>query len=298
MNPDFMKQLWVGYKPIDWLDVSVTDNIFKYPPSIQEQVQDARSDIYTQEIAKGKKIRDSDLYRVHAMDISDEQCCLELGLMKWSEHHIMKKYEHLWEQLMPDQYPNGIACSALIETNDWYYIFGERSQNYGTRIWWAVAMIGGTLQPDEWKVFSYIWFYDHILRELYEEIGIKDQYVYDSNIVGIQRMQNGGIAFVYYLRLQISSDEVQYMFDTNSDDEFRAIQMIHKDKVINFLYTLCYKNWILHRTLWLNIDYIKEITKHTTVYEKHQDILDKHYNSQSKINLFGWILDFLGWFKR
>jgi hypothetical protein len=95
MNPDFMKQLWVGYKPIDWLDVSVTDNIFKYPPSIQEQVQNARSDIYTQEIAKGKKIRDSDLYRVHTMDISNEKCCLELELMKWSELYIMKKYEHL-----------------------------------------------------------------------------------------------------------------------------------------------------------------------------------------------------------
>lgn len=241
----------------------MTDKVYKYPPAIQKQVEEKRKILYEEEIAKGKKMRDSDLYRVDAMDISDDSCSLSLGRMKWSEQFILKHHKELWEQLDASEYPNGIAVSALIETNDGYFIFGERWDIYATRQTWDIAMIGGTLQPDETQVNSYQWFYDHIVQELTEETGIADQYIYNSMIVGIQRMQNGWIAFVYYFKLTIDSTEILKLFDLREDMEMSALKFVAKTEVIGFLKDLCFKDWILRRTMGLQIDYLEEIFRNT-----------------------------------
>ncbi len=89
-------------------------------------MKEKRTIKYAEEIAKGKKMRDSDLYRVNNMNINDEKCSLELGLMKWSELHIARYLEQELELLDEKNYPHGIAIASLIETNDAYFIFGER----------------------------------------------------------------------------------------------------------------------------------------------------------------------------
>ena len=89
-------------------------------------MEEKRTIKFAEETAKGKKMRDSDLYRVDTMDISDDRCSLSLGTMKWSELHIARYLDQELELLDEKNYPHGIAIASLIETNDAYFIFGER----------------------------------------------------------------------------------------------------------------------------------------------------------------------------
>lgn len=197
------------------------------------------------------------------MDISDDRCSLSLGTMKWSELHIARYLDQELELLDEKNYPHGIAIASLIETNDAYFIFGERWNTSAGKDVWQISMIWWTLQPDEAIVDSYRWFYDHILRELHEEVWIGDQYIFDNKIVGIQRMQNGWIGFIYYLRLNLSKDQCMYMFEQENDEEFQALKFVAKTEVIGFLKDLCFKDWILRRTMGLQIDYLEEIFRNT-----------------------------------
>lgn len=259
MNPNFMKTLRKWWKPIDWLDVSLSWKVFKYPAEIQKQIEIKQNEMYVREVAKGKKIRDDDLYRVDEIEISEVSCRLSLGIMKWSELFLIKHYPEIWEQLEEKYFSNGIACSALVETSDGFFLFWERSNKYAGRNGWEIGMIGGTLSPDEWKVYSFQWFYDHLLRELHEEAGVWSEYVQDAKMVGIQRMSNGGIAFLYYLSLHVAKNEVDTLFTQEHDGEFQWLQYIPRAEVIGFLKDLCFEHGILKKTMGLQIDYLEEI---------------------------------------
>lgn len=290
MNPIFMKILWKWWKPIDWLDITVTNKVFKYPSIIQAKVEKKRAAIFISETEKGKKIRDSDLYRVDDIDISGDGCKIGLWIMRWSEHYVMRYLSKSKALLTEKSLSNGIACSALIETNDGYFVFWERGNNNAGSKGWQIALVGWTLHPDEGKVDSYLWFYDHVLRELQEETGIASQYIYDSKFVGIQRMYNGGIGFVYYLRLWIWKDAVQYLFEQENDGEFQSLKFVPRDEVKGFLENICFKNGVLKRTMGLQIDYLEEIFRNNRD-EKSQ----KNERKENRPNVVEFLLYLFGW---
>jgi hypothetical protein len=263
MNPNFMKILWKWWKPVDWLDVSVTGNIFSYPPEIQQQIDEKWNAMYISETAKGKKMRDSPLYRVEMINISDEQCSIWLGEMKYSQLFIPKHVPSILEFIDPQYYPNGIAVGTLIETSDGYFIFGTRGKVHAGRQWWEIAMIGGTLQPDETQVDSSQGFVDHLYKEIQEETWVWSQYIQDTKLVGIQRMSNGGIAFTYYIKLLLEKDNVQEIFEKESDEELASLKFLPNNEVIEFLKESSFdKNWNIIRSLGMSVEYIQEILAH------------------------------------
>ena len=112
---------------------------------------------------------------------------------------------------------------------------------------------------------TYVWFYDHVCRELLEETGVEASTVADAKIVWIQRMQNGWIAFIYYLALTLTEEEIAAAFAQRSDDEITDLVYIDRVQVRDYLYDACYEDDDLKRTLWLCCEYVDEILKNTEV---------------------------------
>jgi hypothetical protein len=263
MNPNFLKILWKWWKPVDWLGISVTGKVFAYPKEIQEQIDTKWNEMYERETAKGKKMRDSPLYRIDSLDITEETCRISLWVMKYSQLFIPKHVPSLLESIDPLYYPNGIAVGTLIETSDGYFIFGIRGKTHAGREGGEIAMIGGTLQPDETQVSSYQWFVDHLYTEIKEETWVWSQYVCDTKLVGIQRMSNGGIAFTYYVKLLIEKDSVLENFEKDSDEELASLKFLPGDEVIGFLReSSCDEQGNIKRSLGMSIEYMKEILQH------------------------------------
>lgn len=264
MNEQFMKNIRVWWKSIDRLQVSLSWCFFQYADSLQKAIEQKREEVYEEEVKKWKKIWDSNLYRVDDMLITDDCCHILLGIMQWSQLFVVKYCEDLFTTVEENQFPNGIACGVLIETSDDTFLFWQRSNTSAWRSGGEIALVWWTLQPDEWVVQSYQWFYSHILRELEEEIWILQSHIVYSKIIGIQRMQNGWIGFAYYTKLSISASEANKFFLDRTDDEMKNLLSIPRGEVIAFLYERCYKDWVLTRTLWLACEYLIEIFKYTT----------------------------------
>lgn len=263
MNQQFMKIIRKWRKPIDWIDISLSWNVFTYPEWLQQQIEQKRNEIYESEKANGKKIRDSLMYRVDAMEIWEESCWLKIGTMNWSLQFTVKFCQDLFFTLDEEVFPSGIACWALIETTDGKFIFGIRNDNTAWRKWWEIAIVWWTLEPSEWIVTSYQWFYDHVCRELHEEIGVSVALIADTHIIWIQRMKNGWIWFIYYLQLSCNSEEVRKLFWQRTDDEMSDVCFVDRNEVVDFLYQYSYENNVLIKPIGLCIDYLQEIFIHT-----------------------------------
>jgi 8-oxo-dGTP pyrophosphatase MutT (NUDIX family) len=263
MNQQFMKTIRKWRKPIDWLDVTLSWNVFTYPDWIQQQVEKKRIEIYKKEQVAGKKIWDSDLYRVDTMEIGEDVCKMKLGIMKWSQMFVVKFCQDLFDTVQEENFASGIACALLLETVDGQFVFWVRNGNSAWKPWWDFALIWWTLHPDEWIVDSYQWLYEHLIRELFEEIWVPASSIQETKIVWIQRMQNGGIWFVYYMQLHCSKDDVKMMFTQRTDDEMTDLYFVDRTSVQNFLHNYCFDNWVCTRTMWLCTEYIEEIFIHT-----------------------------------
>jgi 8-oxo-dGTP pyrophosphatase MutT (NUDIX family) len=181
--------------------------------------------------AQGHRIWDGTYYRVANVEdwkTAEDALSFRLGTVSYRYIATFRELyaEHAARGLEPLHH---LATAALIHTRDGQCIFGRRSRNG------AVDLIGGGVQRDELTVVCGSDIAANLLKEIREEVGIRDTQVEDIAGLGILLSSTSNVLVVADVLTTLSQAEAEASFREREDDEMAEIVFVSRDALQDFL---------------------------------------------------------------
>lgn len=154
---------------------------------------------------------------------------LSISTIKYSEVRSLKDDEELSKRYSA----NNIGTASLIKTIDNYFIFGIRNINSSSRS--KKDLIGGGLQESELVVNTFSDVFRNEIKEIEEEIGLKEKDIKDIQGIGILQSGYSNVLFIFHTQLNIAKEEVQEIFNKNKDDEMVKLEYIKEEMLEEYL---------------------------------------------------------------
>ena len=181
----------------------------------QEFLQKAKS--------KGAKQWDGTFYRIeNIQNIISGSKELIFSTIKYSQARGIKDDPNILTKFQT----NDISTTSLIRTIDGYFIFGVRNSNSMSKS--RIDLIGGGLQESELVVNSFSDIFKNELKEIQEEIGLKEKEITNIDGIGIIQSKLSNVLFVFFTQLNKSRSEVLDIFIKNDDDEMVGLDFIEE----------------------------------------------------------------------
>ncbi len=155
---------------------------------------------------KGIKVWDSQTYRLENFRIDKGKLLLDLSLIKFSVRSGIKKHRDEVEKLGSGYFSKGLHVSAIIVTSDGKYLMGKLSgKTLNER---TVDFIGGVMSKDEVEVRDSRDIWKTVIRELDEEVNIKETDTERVELVGALTSKHSNVGLVFFVKLKIDSKKV------------------------------------------------------------------------------------------
>lgn len=185
-------------------------------------------------VKKGKKFTRGNVYTIKKIRKNSKELNIELTLTDYA-HFLYSIYSSNLKAISKCRV---VSTSALIETRDKYFIFGEMNKN--TFMPGRIQCSGGGLDENDLENGS-INFVKNIKKEVYEELGLN---ISDSKIVKKKYVKyigcggkNNFIIIIFKIDLSIDSHRVKKIFkdytdklkSDNIEPEFKKLFIAKKD---------------------------------------------------------------------
>ena len=119
--------------PLENVHISIVDEWFSHAPEIQAQVDAMWAEKVAESERQGSTLWDGNNYRLCGYSVAEGRLSLEIGYAKYRNIATRLFSPTLRDQVIAlpyDASPNGLYVAGFIESNDGYFVFGERSGRY------------------------------------------------------------------------------------------------------------------------------------------------------------------------
>jgi predicted NUDIX family phosphoesterase len=99
----------------------------------------------------------------------------------------------------------------------------------------AIDLIGGGLQPDELIVNECKDIFRNEVKEIKEEIGVKEENILKVYGLGILLSSKFNVIFIFLTKLNLTREEVLNTFQTNNDDEMSDLEFVPEHQISKYL---------------------------------------------------------------
>src|SRR5690606_605584 len=134
-------------------------------------------------------------------------------------------------KLGEEYYPKNLSIGGFIKTTDSKYIFGQKSTKIMSMS--SSDFIGGML--DGLKSIDSAGLFIKSTEEIFEETGVSSQHIIESYIIGMILGHKAGIIIFTSTLLDLSSAEVQNIFDKFKQDEISKLVFIDQKDLKTYL---------------------------------------------------------------
>jgi hypothetical protein len=204
-----------------WSESSVFVNEVRSTRLINEELENLSiaswNDMLRASSEAGKKIWDSDVYRLESFEMSTERLSIYLATIPFSVRLGMNKHTEMVKQLGLEYSPKGMFSSCLVKTSDNYFVFIEKSDVYFTQK--RFAWVGGIISKSESIIRDGKDLFTNTKREVLEELGIESKHILEIFLKTGYLTENHNVCLLFSVQVSLTKNELLDKFNKYSDDE-------------------------------------------------------------------------------
>lgn len=225
-----------NYLPDD-LTIHQVPSSRKTDPDLETKIQQNWLQIEKEALEQGKKIWDSEIYRLEHFEITKKaRLTLHLSTIAFSTIQGMSKYIDGIALLGPEYYSKSIFANAIIHTSDNKFVIG---QNSGITVnSHEYELIGGILSKSEQTIANGFDIFSAIHKELLEEVNILSEHIVESRLIGGILTHKSRVGLLFFIQLDLSESTVRALFREKNDGELRDVMFFEKNALAEFLNNL------------------------------------------------------------
>lgn len=187
--------------------------------------------LYADAVEAGKVVYDGDNFRLDSYNIEQDKLNLKISPLKFSTLVSLRENLDELKKLGEEYYPKNLSIGGFIKTTDNKYIFGQKSTKIMSMS--SADFIGGMLDGLR-SIDSEGLFIKHE-EEVFEETGVSSQHFVESYIVGMILGHKAGVSIITSTLLDLSSMEVQSIFDKYNQEEISKLVFIDQKDLKSYL---------------------------------------------------------------
>ena len=181
---------------------------------------------------RGEQLWDGLCYRLENLEEVRQGCrVLTLSTIPYSAVRALNVYARN-HRLEDRQQPLNVNTGALIQTQDGFFVFGEKQGWDGSA---RADLVGGGLQPQELQARSGADLESNLFKEMAEEINILPGQVTESKLVGLLLTASWNVIILFTIQLAIDSMELERQFCSRQEHEMAALLVIPRVQAQLFL---------------------------------------------------------------
>lgn len=211
----------------DEVVVEPVSNSLKLTSDLAGAIKDKWQKVKETAEANDQEIWDDPMQRFEELIETDDELRLRMSQTYFSTRYSLRS---LLDEGKTSVKTYGAYVHCLTETNDEWYVFGEKSGKYVSDH--KHTFIGGVLDYDGDRPRTP---FEVARIELSEEAGVDSGAIDTLKLVGMYESNHGSIGMTMAVRLSIGRTEILDVFAQKTDKELAGLAFVRKDEVIPYM---------------------------------------------------------------